>query len=149
MTFLIWIYRVLYATATTVAFSPLFKQAWDGLKKLSHSLKLIWRTTIAKIPNSKHLRKLSEIWKKNKVVQESRKWFTKLAAFIKLKEKRFWNYLQLVLGTAALLIQLTSIIEVLVFSSNLINTQMTFGQIVAVGIWIPVMLEYAYLEISK
>ena len=45
--------------------------------------------------------------------------------------------------------QLTSIIEVLVFSSNLINTQMTFGQIVAVGIWIPVMLEYAYLEISK
>ncbi|KAN0103334.1 hypothetical protein V8E51_011647 [Hyaloscypha variabilis] len=148
MTFLIWIYRVLYATATTVAFSPLFKQAWDGLKKLSHSLKLIWRTTIAKIPNSKHLRKLSEIWKKNKVVQESRKWFTKLAAFIKLKEKRFWNYLQLVLGTAALLIQLTSIIEVLVFSSNLINTQMTFGQIVAVGIWIPVMLEYAYLEIN-
>jgi hypothetical protein len=26
---------------------------------------------------------------------------------------------------------------------------MSFGQIVAVGIWVPVLLEYGYLEISK
>ncbi|KAE9374786.1 hypothetical protein N431DRAFT_557016 [Stipitochalara longipes BDJ] len=148
ISFLIWVYRVIYVTATSEAFSPLFQQTYRGLESLNHSIQHFWRTAMSKMPNSKHLRKLSEIWNGNKVIQELENWYTKIASHINLREKYFWSYLQLVLGTAALLLQLTSIIEVLVFSSNLINTQMTFGQIVAVGIWIPVLLEYAYLEIN-
>jgi hypothetical protein len=60
-----------------------------------------------------------------------------------------WEYAQLILGTAALMIQLITVIDVLVNSSNIISTQMSFGQIVAVGIWIPVLLEYGYLEICE
>jgi hypothetical protein len=149
MSFLIWIYRIVYVTAASDAFSPLFQKAYRGLKDLCHSIKLIWQTTISKIPDSKHIRKLSEIWSKNGVVRTLGIWYIKAASLINPGGKRFWNYLQLVLGTAALLLQFISIIEVLVFSFGIINTQMTFGQIVAVGIWIPVMLEYAYLEISK
>ena len=149
MTFLIWIYRVAYAAATSETFKSFFQQAHRGLKDLYHFIKLFWRTIKSKIPDSKHLQKFSQIWKRNEAVQELGNWCTKISSYIKPREKGFWNYLQLVLGTAALLLQLTSIVEVLVSSSNLINTQMTFGQIVAVGIWIPVLLEYAYLEISK
>jgi hypothetical protein len=149
MSFLIWINRVVYVTATSEAFSPFFKSAYRGLKELSHFTKLVCVTAVSKIPVSKHLQKLYGIWNRNMVIQQLGNWYTNTAPFFNPGEKRFWNYLQLVLGTAALLLQFTSIIEVLVFSSHIINTQMSFGQIVALGIWIPVMLEYAYLEISR
>lgn len=149
MSFLIWFYRVVYVTATSNAFGSLFQEAYRGLSKLYRVLENIWMAIISKIVHSKHLQKLSEFWNRNTVVQELGNLHTKLAFFINLKETRFWNYLQLIIGTAALLLQLTSIIKVLVSSTNIINTQMSFGQIVALGIWIPVMLEYAYLEISK
>lgn len=66
-----------------------------------------------------------------------------------LSKRQSWDYIMLLLGVVALLIQLASVIHVLVESFNLVTTRMTFGQIVAVGIWIPVLLEYAYLEFSK
>ncbi|KUJ11691.1 uncharacterized protein LY89DRAFT_229914 [Mollisia scopiformis] len=64
-------------------------------------------------------------------------------------QSKSWDYAQLVLGYLGLIAQLISVIIVLASSTSLIATQMTFGQIVAVGIWVPVFLEYAYLEISK
>ena len=66
-----------------------------------------------------------------------------------LEKRRSWLYIQLFLGTAALVMQLVSSAQVLLLSANIIATQMTFGQIVAVGIWIPVFLEYGYLEMGK
>jgi hypothetical protein len=66
-----------------------------------------------------------------------------------LGKERSWDYGLLGLGTTALVIQLVTVAEVLRYSSNIIATQMSFGQIVAVGIWVPVLLEYGYLEISK
>jgi hypothetical protein len=60
-----------------------------------------------------------------------------------------WDYIQLTLGYLSLVAQFITVIIVLVSSNNLTATQMTFGQIVALGIWVPVFLEYAYLEISK
>lgn len=149
MSFLIWSYRVVYGLATSKLFKPLFQKADRGLESIFQLTKLCFTAIITEIPDSKHLRNLSLKWSRNRIVQKVGNWFTKIPPVQKLKEKPFWNYLQLVLGTAALLLQLISIIEVLVFSSNIINTQMSFGQIVALGIWIPVMLEYAYLEISK
>lgn len=66
-----------------------------------------------------------------------------------VRQERSWDYALLGLGTAALILQLATVIVVLKFSSNIIATQMSFGQIVAVGIWVPVLLEYGYLEISE
>jgi hypothetical protein len=136
MSFLIWIYRVVYVTAASNAFSPLFQKFYRG-----------WVIT-SKIPESKHLQ-LSLRWRRNSTVQKLGHWCIEITSRINPRGKHFWNYLQLILGTAALLLQFTSIIEVLAFSSNMINTQMSFGQIIALGIWIPVILEYAYLEISE
>lgn len=64
-------------------------------------------------------------------------------------QQRFWEYSQLTVGSIALFLQFISAIKVLKYSSNIISTQMSFGQIVAVGIWVPVLLEYGYLGISK
>lgn len=64
-------------------------------------------------------------------------------------KSRTWDYTHLTLGYLGLVAQTASVIIVLSTSSHLIATQMSFGQIVAVGIWVPVLLEYAYLEISK
>lgn len=73
-----------------------------------------------------------------------------LASTLKtIRQESLWDHVQIGLGTIALVVQLVTVIEVLVRSSNIISTQMTFGQIVAVGIWIPVLLEYGYLEICK
>ncbi|KAH9215739.1 hypothetical protein DL95DRAFT_388363 [Leptodontidium sp. 2 PMI_412] len=63
-------------------------------------------------------------------------------------QRRFWEYLQLAVGSIALFLQFISVIQVLKYSSNIISTQMSFGQIVAVGIWVPVLLEYVYLEMN-
>jgi hypothetical protein len=133
---LIRIYRVVYVTATSKAFSPLFQMFYRG-----------WVITF-KIPVSKHPQR-SLRWRRNSTVQKLGHWCIEITSRINPRGKHFWNYLPLILGTAALLLQFTSIIEVLAFSSDMINTQMSFGQIIALGIWIPVILEYAYLEISE
>lgn len=65
------------------------------------------------------------------------------------KKPQSWLYIQMFFGVLALILQLASMIPVFRLSSNIIDTHMSFGQIVAVGIWIPVLLEYGYLEISK
>ncbi|CZR60067.1 uncharacterized protein PAC_09962 [Phialocephala subalpina] len=59
-----------------------------------------------------------------------------------------WLYIQILFGTIALSMQFVSVIQVFDLSSNIIATQMSSGQIVAVGIWVPVLLEYGYLEIN-
>lgn len=149
MSFLILFYRVTFVMATSKAFGPLFHGAHAGLKDLYRFIKLIWRTIMYKLRASKHLRKLFGMWNRNRVVRKMGLWYKNATSLIHPEEKSFWDYVQLVLGTAALLLQSTSIIRVLAYSSNIINTQMSFGQIVALGIWIPVILEYGYLEISE
>jgi hypothetical protein len=89
------------------------------------------------------------MWKRNVVVQKLGTWYKKTAFHIHPEEKSFWDYFQLVLGAAALLLQFTSIIRVLAYSTNIINTQMSFREIVALGIWISLILEFAYFEISE
>lgn len=70
-------------------------------------------------------------------------------AYILGLKQRSWDYLQLAAGSVAVLLQLISVIQVLEFSSDIMPTQMSFGQIVAVAIWVPVLLEYVYLDFSE
>jgi hypothetical protein len=148
ISFLIWFYRITFVMATSKAFGPLFKKAYRGLKELNQFIKVVWGAFVFKLQSSKHLRKLFVVWNGNSAARKFGRWYEKIISIIHPGEKHFWDYFQLVLGTTALLLQFISIIQVVVFSSNIINTQMSFGQIVALGIWIPVILEYAYLEIS-
>jgi len=66
-----------------------------------------------------------------------------------LRKGRFWLLVQLLIGMGGLIAQLAFIINSMLNSYKLIPKRMTFGQIVAMGIWIPVLLEYVYLEYSK
>jgi len=97
--------------------------------------------------SSKYLRKMSSFWKNNTTTQKLARLYERIVSI--LKEKRSWEYILLSAGSVALLLQLISATAVLLWSRIIISTQMSFGQIVAVGIWIPVFLEYGYLEISK
>ena len=62
---------------------------------------------------------------------------------------RTWDCVQLLSGTAVVMTQLASNITDLVSSLNMSDTSMTFGQIVGAKIWVPVLLEYYYLDISE
>jgi len=95
---------------------------------------------ICKFQSKEHMRRLLQLWSTSRLYRQISP---------HLARRKTWDCVQILCGAAAVVAQLASIIQVLVSSLNMINTTMSFGQIVAVGIWVPVFLEYGYLEISE
>ncbi|KAG4440238.1 hypothetical protein IFR05_004257 [Cadophora sp. M221] len=120
ITLLIFAYRIVF-TFCTSGYVP-----QPPLQRIINELSTFWTATLHRLTALSYIQRRLTI----------------------MSKRRTWVYIQIVLGTTALIMQLVSVVQVLQFSSNIISTQMSFGQIVAVGIWVPVLLEYGYLEIT-
>lgn len=140
----ILLFRIGYALAKSGwSLKPRAKANWDQMVQDWKEMKS--RVSRMRVP--KPMQRALAFWRKLPTTVALKEAFRKL--FTMLEKRRSWLYIQLFLGTAALVMQLVSSAQVLLLSANIIATQMTFGQIVAVGIWIPVFLEYGYLEMGK
>ncbi|PVH78665.1 hypothetical protein DL98DRAFT_240983 [Cadophora sp. DSE1049] len=117
-----------------------------AVQRLLDQMSFSWNTFTNRLTALSYIHRMLEFcraWPFTSVISE---WRQETSVF--MGKRRTWVYVQIALGTMALIMQLVSVIQVLQFSSNIISTEMSFGQIVAVGIWVPVLLEYGYLEIS-
>ncbi|KAH7321728.1 hypothetical protein BKA65DRAFT_87576 [Rhexocercosporidium sp. MPI-PUGE-AT-0058] len=140
VTLLILVYRIV-STFCTSGYVPR-----SNLQRVIDELAVFGRSVLRKLADLTYVQRLLVFSKALPSASTFREWHQKTTTF--MGKRRTWVYIQIALGTMALIMQLVSVIQVLQFSSNIISTQMSFGQIVAVGIWVPVLLEYGYLEIT-
>lgn len=140
----ILLYRIFYAFFHAGLFlRPRARIVYDDILDIVEEL----QRRLLEIRAPRLLRKVLDISVVSATTAVFQEWFEGTLQF--LSKGKSWLYIQLFLGSGALLMQLISAIQVLILSAKIIATQMGFGQIVAVGIWVPVFLEYAYLEIGK
>ena len=141
VTLVILIYRILFTFCTSGHVPrPCLQHV---LVRVSHC----WNTTLYSLKSLPYMRRILERYRSLPTSAATRELRQKILMY--MGKRRTWVYVQIALGALALIMQLVSVIQVLQFSSNIISTEMGFGQIVAVGIWIPVLLEYAYLEFCE
>jgi hypothetical protein len=141
-------YRIYYAFATSGWFlQPQAKVFYDQMKQDIKRVKLEISKFIDSVRIPKPIQRFLVFWNRLPKTIALKAELKKLKAV--LEKRSSWLYIQLFFGTVALLMQFGSMIQVLILSADMIAMQMSFGQIVAVGIWVPVLLEYGYLEIGK
>lgn len=137
----IMLYRLGFAFITeTLDLTPVtkaLKSCWSHIRQTSLGLVRSSRYTSRLLLSCQHSTAFQKLQRSSDYVIEL------------LRKPQSWLYIQMFFGLLALILQFASMIPVFKFSSNIIDTHMSFGQIVAVGIWVPVLLEYGYLEISK
>ncbi|KAH7393398.1 hypothetical protein BKA64DRAFT_86424 [Cadophora sp. MPI-SDFR-AT-0126] len=137
---LILVHRIMF-TFCASGYLPL-----PAVQRLLAQILSSWKTFTTRIRALSYIHRLLEFCRAFPLTSIVGEWRQKTS--ISMRKQRTWVYVQIALGTMALIMQLVSVIQVLQFSSNIISTEMSFGQIVAVGIWVPVLLEYGYLEFS-
>ncbi|XMA12508.1 hypothetical protein WAI453_005299 [Rhynchosporium graminicola] len=141
VTLLLLIHKIVFIIGT-LGIKPL-----PPLQRRFDQVTISFANTRDRLPSFSYVRKILGYFNALSLALTTKRQNQKVSVF--MGKRRTWVYAQIIVGVMAVVMQLVSVIQVVLFSSNIISTKMSFGQIVAVGIWVPVLLEYGYLEISE
>ncbi|CZT46297.1 uncharacterized protein RSE6_06706 [Rhynchosporium secalis] len=139
VTLLLLIHKIVFIIGT-LGIKPL-----PPLQRRFDQVTISFANTRDRLPSFSYVRKILGYFNALSLAITTKRQNQKVSVF--MGKRRTWVYAQIIVGVMAVVMQLVSVIQVVLFSSNIISTKMSCGQIVAVGIWVPVLLEYGYLEI--
>ncbi|CZS93773.1 uncharacterized protein RAG0_03907 [Rhynchosporium agropyri] len=139
VTLLLLIHKIVFMIGT-LGIKPL-----PPLQRRFDQVTISFANTRDRLPSFSYVRKILGYFNALSLALTTKRQNQKVSVF--MGKRRTWVYAHIIVGVMAVVMQLVSVIQVVLFSSNIISTKMSFGQIVAVGIWVPVLLEYGYLEI--